>query len=314
MPRITHWSQLAVGLAALGGAIALAAGVLVFARVGALHGPATTLYLATSRANRVIQGTEVWLGGQKVGVVDEVSFRPATVDTTERVLIRMRVLNQYMPYVRRNSDVQLRAGTTLIGAPVVFITIGTRAAQPVRALDTLRGLAQYESQPASVVLSSIGDSVVAIASAMREIRAQLDTTGRAIGAVRRSSTRGVGEVTRALATFERRALRSRGSVALAVNDAGLRREVARLGALTDSLRAAAAAPHGVGRFARDSTLVLRIRETRATVQELQGRLRRYTGVPVQGDSALARELARTRRVLDSLVSDAKRHPFRYLPF
>lgn len=315
MPRVTRWSQLTAGVVTLVAVIAASAAVLVFARVGALHGPTTTIYMATDRASRVIGGTEVWLGGEKVGVVDRVSFRPVGVDTTQRVLITMRILNPYMAYIRRNSTVQIRSGTTLIGAPVVFITVGTPAAPPLDAGDTLFAMSQYEAQPATVGMSAIGDSVLTVIRGAREVRVKLDTTWRVVRGVQQYTVRDIGAVQRALAGFHGRATGSAGTMALALRDtARLRGAVTRLRALADSLRLAASSAHGVGRFARDTTLAGHARHAIATAEALRARLLAHAGAPTGGDSTLLLEVARTRRVLDSLVADVKHHPLRYLPF
>jgi len=314
MPRVTRWSQLTIGLVALAGVIAVAGGVLVFARVGALRGPATMLYMVTDRASRVIKGTDVWLGGQKVGVVDAVTLRGVSTDTADRVLIRMRVLDQFMPYVRRNSSAQIRSGSTLIGAPVVAITVGTRATPQLHAGDTLRALTQYETQPVSADLGVLGDSVIAIVGGTRRIMAQMDTTGSAIRLLRTRSVGEVGAVARAFEAFQDRAVRSGGTVALALADTALRGKVAHVRAVADSLRAAARSAHGVGRFARDTTLLVHARHALATTDSLRARIARYRADPAGGDTALAAQLARTRLELDSLVSDVKHHPLRYLHF
>src|SRR5215207_778262 len=92
MPRPLRWSQLLPGSLALAGLVALAAGVLLFARVGALRGETLRLYALTSQARGVIKGTEVWVAGQKVGLVETVRFRPPTADTAARVVLVLDVL------------------------------------------------------------------------------------------------------------------------------------------------------------------------------------------------------------------------------
>jgi len=313
MPRATHWSQLTLGLVGFAVIAAAVLSVLIFARLGALHGSTTELYMVTNRASGVIKGTDVWLGGQKVGVVTSVSLRPPSSDTTERVAIAMDVLQQYVQYIRHDSDVQIRPGGSLIGSPVVYITVGTRRSAGVHAGDTLRALAQTEKRSGLADIGSLGDSIDAITTGMGQVSRELDTTLGEVSALRTRSAQQVSQVRRALSTFTQRATHSSGTVARVVGDtAELRREVARLSALTDSMHAAATNGTGtIGRFRRDSTLVLRAHRTLGAVDSLRGVVARYTGA-APGDTAMSSALARMHAQLDSLVSDAKHHPFRYI--
>ena len=76
MPRRTRWKELVVGLIALAVVTGVALVVLVFARVGTLHGSTFRLFARTNEARGVIRSSEVWLQGQKVGVVKQVTFMP----------------------------------------------------------------------------------------------------------------------------------------------------------------------------------------------------------------------------------------------
>lgn len=316
MPRAEFWSQLKVGLFAFAAIAAAVAAILFFARIGALHGDTTRLHTVTDRATRVLKGTEVWLAGQKVGLVTDVNLRPPSADTTERVAIDMDILTQYMPYLRKNSDVQIRPGGNLIGAPVVYLTVGTRNSPRIASGDTLRAKAQLESRPGVADIASLGDSVTTIAAEVKQVSADFGATVGEVGTLRVRTESQIDQVRNAVDRFNRRATRSRGTIAMAVHDtATLRAEVARLSAVTDSIRATAASGSGtVGRFRRDSTLVLHARHTLATVDTLRERLTLYTAHPTHGDSTLALELGRMRLQLDSLVQNAKHHPLRYLPF
>lgn len=316
MPRAELWSQLKVGLFAFAAIAAALVAVLVFARIGALHGETTSLHTVTDRATGVLKGTEVWLNGQKIGLVTGVSLRPPSADTTERVAIDMTILTQYMQYLRKDSDIQIRPGGNLIGAPVVYLSVGTRNSPPIASGDTLRARAQLESRPGVADISSLGDSVTAIAAEVKQVSSDFGTTMGEVGALRTRTESQIDQMRGAVDRFSRRATRSRGTIALAVHDtATLRSEVTRLLALTDSIRATAASRSGnVGRFRRDSTLVLHARHTLATVDTLRGRLALYSAYPTRSDSTLALELGRMRLQLDSLVQDAKHHPLRYLPF
>src|SRR5947208_16657717 len=106
MPHKLHWRELTGGIIAVIAIALLTVLILLFARVGALHGKKVTLYVVTDDASGVLAGTEVWLSGEKEGLVKEVKFRPSSVDTLERLLIVTEVLKDALPNVRRDSYAQ----------------------------------------------------------------------------------------------------------------------------------------------------------------------------------------------------------------
>src|SRR6267143_118008 len=127
MPRNLHWSELTGGIIATAVIIGLVVVIFRFARVGALHGKKVTLYVLTDDATGVLSGTEVWLGGKKEGLVKDVTFRPPSPDTLERLVIKAEILEEGLPNVRRDSHARIRPANGMIGATVVYITPGTAA-------------------------------------------------------------------------------------------------------------------------------------------------------------------------------------------
>src|SRR5882762_1100290 len=111
--------------------------ILLFARVGALHGKKVTLYVVSDEAPGVLAGTEVWLAGEKVGLVSDVSFRPPSTDTTQRVLITTDFLEEALPNVRRDSYAHIRPAGNLMGAAVISISAGTVTSPPLHDGDTI---------------------------------------------------------------------------------------------------------------------------------------------------------------------------------
>ena len=108
MASRVHWSDLKIGFAAAAVLLALVVSILLFARVGGLHGETVNLYVTTSDATGVLKGTEVWVAGKKVGLVTAVRFRPVSTDTVQRVLIKADVLKQYLPLIRGDSRADIR--------------------------------------------------------------------------------------------------------------------------------------------------------------------------------------------------------------
>jgi phospholipid/cholesterol/gamma-HCH transport system substrate-binding protein len=315
MPRaITTWSDLKIGIAAFFGIAAIAGGVLAFARIGALHGATTTIYMVSNEASGVLQGTEVWLAGKKIGLVQNVRFMPVTNDSTERILIQMQILSRNMHQIRKNSDVQVRPGTSLIAEPVVAITAGTINFPPVREGDTLRALAQLSRQPASVDIASLGDSLIAEAHTIRGLVADVRAiTSGPIAQIRRRSEIQATQVNRAINRFSMNSTRSSGTVSLASHDTVLRRGIARVAAQTDSIRLLLAnGRRSLGRFRRDSTLLTEARQVLATTEQLRTLLSEPVDPRMRGDSVLARALGRIHVQLDSLIANVRRHPLKYL--
>src|SRR5262245_48491654 len=89
MPRRLRWSQLRFGLVCFAAVVIVGALILTFGRVGSLRGRTFTLFVRTEEARGVIRGTEVWLNGQRVGVVRNVGFQPATSSSKYRVILRL---------------------------------------------------------------------------------------------------------------------------------------------------------------------------------------------------------------------------------
>jgi ABC-type transporter Mla subunit MlaD len=291
------------------------ASVLFFGRIGALHGDTTRLYMVTDMATGVLDGTEVRLAGQKVGLVRSVVLRPPSADTSERILISMDVLDRYVPFIRRNSNVQIQPSGRLIGSPIVYITLGTTTSPVVSKGDTLHARSQAQMRSTIADASSLADSALAIAGSFSQIMSDFDTTLHDVAAIRDASARQAEDVRVAFNSFSDRALASRGTIASFIRDsAALRQQAAHLGAVADSIDAAAASRTGeFGRFRRDSTLVTEARRTMASITELRNGVLRYAGKSPRGE-ALRQQLEIANAKLDSIVSDAKRRPFRYLSF
>src|SRR5678815_363353 len=137
MARALAWRDLKVGTIALVAMVGLALSILFFARVGALHGDTTDIYVVTDDAPGVLAGTEVWLSGQKVGLVKDIHFRSVTTDTLERLAIHLQILSDQMHYIRKDAWADIRPGGNLIGSPVVFISSGTSNVAALNEGDTL---------------------------------------------------------------------------------------------------------------------------------------------------------------------------------
>jgi hypothetical protein len=70
----------------------------------------------------------------------------------------------------------------------------------------------------------------------------------------------------------------------------------------------------VGRFRKDSSLMLHVSSLRAEVDSLRS-LTSGTGISkMRSDTSLKAAMAKARRELDSLMIEIKKHPSRYISF
>lgn len=316
MPSRVHWSDLQIGVIA---AIAIVVGVLsilLFARVGALHGDTQTVYVTTDQATGVLEGTEVWFSGQKIGLVKAVRFRPITTDTLVRIAIETEILADRMQLIRRDSYADIRPGGNFIGSPVVYIGPGTAAFPALRNGDTI---ATRTSGPIAAVgsqLDTLGERLNALSDSSQKLIALLSNTSTSIGSFR---TRGMGEIRRAQAvtsSLAEKARRGGGSLALA-SHGNIRERVQRLVSQKDSITTLLSSGRGnLGRFHRDSTLLPNVARIRAEVDSLRGLLLNPNSevARLRSDTALKSELTKTRAELDSLMKEVKKHPTKFISF
>jgi len=319
MARPTRWRHLIPGLVTLLVVSGAAVAVLLFARIGRLKGETMRLYAPTSQGRGVIKGTEVWISGQKVGVVEEVRFQSANVDTSARVVLVLDVLTGVGAQIRRDSYAQIRIGETLIGAPVVVIAPGSPDAARLSHEDTLRTRPQRDVEGVTSQLAFASQDFPALLTNFRLIVAQLDSARGSAGAILSLDGR-----SRELALFQeraeqltRRVTAGDGTLSLALRGGDLTARARHAAAQADSIRALVASERtALGRFRRDSTLIRNVNEvrnelsiTRALVAEARG-----TAGRAGADSAIVRQLTRLEAELGALIRDAKGRPLRYVAF
>ena len=317
MPRTHRWRSLVPGLIALGATITAALLILLFARVGALHGATVTLYSRTSEARGVMKGTDVWLSGQKIGQVREVRFLPPSVDTNAHVVIEMEVLKSNVKFVRSDSRAQIRSGGTLIGAPVVYLSSTTTAARPVREGDTLVALPQGDPEGIASRVAVASRDFPAILNNVKELRGQLSAARGTTGALLNDDELQLDVVKTRSVQLADRALKGRGTIARVLNGGAPTARAQGALARVDSLRALLASDRtSLGRFKRDSTLMQTTASLRNEVSIALALLNepRGTAGRVLRDSALTTELTGAQRELGRLMEDLRAHPLRYVRF
>jgi MlaD protein len=316
MPRQLHWKELTGGMIAAAAIAALTVAVLVFARVGELHGKKVTLYVVTAEAPGVLAGTEVWLAGEKEGAVQDISFRPANVPASERILIKTEFLKEALPSVRRDSYAQIKSGGTLIGAPVVDISSGTVASPPLRDGDTVHARRPIEASDLSEDVGALGPAFAKLGSETRQLSANITRPVGTIGSYREEGLPDLADVSAGMSSLNARATWGNGTIARAMRG-DLHGRASRAMAAADSIRALISSNKGnIGRFRRDTTLVTNANHVLAEVDTLRSLLSNPVGAiaAAHPDSALTRQLDRTHLLLASLIKDVKDHPMRYIRF
>jgi phospholipid/cholesterol/gamma-HCH transport system substrate-binding protein len=320
MAHRTGWKDLSIGLISAVGVIVAAVLILMFARVGSLHGKTVTVYVTTAAARGVIRGTDVWLDGQKVGLVRNIDFRPPSVPQQERLVLALEVLASAEPHLRLDSKVQIRPGLTLIGDQVVFISTGTAQMRAVTSGDTIHSHPAFDFDAMTSEFTGAARDFPAIIASVKLLTAQLQSAEGTLGAFGvDGGSADMGAVRAKAARLMARLSDSTSALGAAMSTGtDFVRERAQLAmARVDSIRELlGSGHHSLGRFRRDSSLVREVGELQVEMRRLQELAASPTGTigRVRGDSAITRGMHRDLASLDSLFADLKKHPLRYIVF
>jgi hypothetical protein len=319
MARKVHWRDLVIGMIAAAGVIIAAFAILVYGRVGLLHGKKFTLFVLTDAARGVIRGTEVWLDGQKVGVVKDVNFRSSDTPPSERLVLVLSVLESERQRVRGDSRVQVRAGGSIIGDRVVYIASGTTKTGGVANGDTIRAAEQADVEGMTSDAALATHELPAIIENVKLLADQLETAEGTLGAL--GIERGGPETMQLRIKTSRvlaRLSQSHGTLGRAWTEHGdLTGRASQIMARADSIRTLIGSnQHSLGRFRRDSTLAIEIQRVRAELAEVQRLASSPDGTigRLRADSAIIRNVHRGLAEVDSLIADLKKHPLRYIAF
>lgn len=319
MARPTKWSDLRIGLAFIAVVSVLVLGILIFGRLGRIPGETYRVHVVATQANGIIRGSEVWLAGQKIGAVRDIEFLPPATGRDARVLLEVELSARHRDALRADASVEIRPGVSLIGAPVVYLGIGSPGAPVVAAGDTLEAVERVDLEEvadrfgdAAEALPAIMENLDAVATLMRSPDGTLgafvhERGGRDVGAVR-ARMAAIGERVRTgggtvgLALQRREALMARAQQALSRADSV--RQL--LGSSRSSL----------GRFRRDTTLAGHLTDIRNELSIVQALMRSPDGTlgRLAADSAIVASMAVAEDELQRLIADVKERPLRYLAF
>ena len=313
-----RWNDLTVGAIAIVAVVALAMAILLFGSVGSLHGKTFRLFVTTDEARGVIRGTEVWLDGQKVGLVKAVGFQSANSSPDDRIVLALDVLEHVRPQIRRDSRVSVRSGGSIIANQVVYVTTGTARAPDLRNGDTIHAATQTDYESMTSDATAAAHQLPAIIDNVKLIGAQLRSAEGTLGAF---GLDGAAELDRVRTRTDRvmsRLSSSNGTVGMALQQRGaLQARAQEAMAAADSLRTLVGSnQHSLGRFQRDSTLAREIASVRAELARVQRLAAAPSGTVGRfgTDSAIVRGLHRDIASMDSLFADVQKHPLRYIAF
>ena len=313
-PRLA-WRNLVPGIIATAVLIGITVAVLVYGGVGRIPGDKINLHIVTTSARGVMQGTQVWVSGQQVGTVENIAFRAATADSA-RIVIGVRVREDDADQIRRDSEIRVQSGTSLIGPLVVYIIPGTPGSPRVREGDTLFARTQNDVAETAARFGDATKQMGPIMADARIIMAQARDPDGPVGAMKSSGT--AARVSQLRAQVSR--LRSqvmpqdgRGSAARTRVMTSARAAMAQV----DSVRALLASGEtSFGRFRRDSTLGTTVASVRDRLTTLRAQLDSSEGTlgRFQSDSSVANAIADAQREMALLFEDIRKRPLRYIAF
>lgn len=320
MARRLSWSDVRGGAIAVVGLIVLAAAIIKYSRLGALHGDTFELYALVGEARGLLRGSEVWLSGQKIGKVVAIEFRsPSLADTSARLELRMQILERYRAKVHRDAIAQIRPGGSIVGSPVVYLTPGTLAATIIQPGDTVKAAPQSDVETAAGQFAVASKEFPVIISNVKVLAAQMQGTQGTAGAfLNAPSGPGLPGLTATKASMGRLADRLNGGGTVGrFMQGGVTDRAARVMARVDSVRALLASPNtSLGRLRKDSTLFAEVADIRNEITLVRASLTSADGTVGRAmrDSAITDALADAGRQMKLLMADIKKHPLRYLAF
>ncbi len=309
------WRKLTGGLIALIVIIAGAFSIIAFARVGSLRGDTYRAYIMADEANGILKGTQVWLQGQKVGVVTNVGFHSLPSDTLVQTVLEVQVLSEYKQYIRKDSRVEFKPGGTYLGAQVVALRIGSSSAPVLQSGDTLTRVSVIDPEERSNELTEAGQDIPRIVTSLRAIGTDLGKTQTQLGSLGERAS-GLKLVMTHVTQLEKRKDGKKGSLLLLLQNHALAN--AARGAITraDSLLKVMQEPNALKHYKSDPALRAALVSARADLDSVRTRIAREDGAAgrFEKDDALQRDMQAISEQIGRTMADFSKNPMRYSPF
>jgi hypothetical protein len=307
------WRKLTGGIIALVAIIGGAFAIVAFARVGSLRGDTYIAYIVADQASGIFKGTNVWLQGQKVGVVQDVDFLPT--DSSVRTVLKVEVMSPYKEFIRKDSPVEFKPGGTYLGAQVVALRIGSQSAPVLDAGDTLTRVSVIDPEVRANELTEAGEDFPQIVSSLRAIGSDLSKTQSQFGTLGDRSS-GFASVLTHVAELEKRNDGKKGTFSLLLRDHSLADRAKLAITRADSLLKFTREKGTINRFAADSSLRRALASTRAELDSVRLRISREDGAAGRylADDALQQDLQGLSDQIARTLADFAKRPNRYSPF
>ena len=306
------WSKLIGGIVALVLLVGGAFSILAFARVGSLKGNTYVAYILADQANGILKGTDVWLQGQKVGVVKSVGFRSSPTDTLVRTVLQVEVMSPYKSFIKRDSRVEFKPGGSYVGAQVVALRIGSPSAPVLEAGDTLTRVSVIDPDLRQNELTEAGQDFPQIVTSLRAIGSDLTKTQSQFSSLG-DHTSGLALVMKRVSEFD---TRRRGTLSLVLRDRALAERAQLVLTRADSLLEITREPGTLSRFKTDSALRTALARTRGELDSVRVRIAREDGAAGRflSDDALRKDLEALSNQIAKTLADFGKRPERYSPF
>jgi len=300
------------GGAAIGCAIFLFLGIFFLENVRRLFTPHDTLYVMMSSAAGLRPGALVWLAGQPVGEVKEITVRPPGTDSLQRVLVRIKVESRQREHIRHDSEV-IVTSARVIGDAVLNISPGSPTSPVLEENDSLR--LRPTTSPAAAM-----ESALALQAGLERLIAETRTLGSSTHTRLQQTERlrvqlsvTLREFTDFVETMQEGPLNTfsdpefnRVLSSLGRKIGELQKSFQRAGERARKVRADAG-PAFSRLAARADTIQMEISNLQAAVSAGGGGLL----VRTQKDSSIFKGLQRARVQLDSLIAETKSNPLRF---
>lgn len=316
MTRVVRWRNLIPGLVSLAAVLAIVTGIIFYGRIGALRGDTYPVYVFTNEARGILQNSDVWLEGKRIGIVDAIEFRPIATDTAKRIRLTLKILREHQELIRADSYAQIRSGGRLLGEPVVYITMGTDSSPALEAEAVLDSREQADAENIASEIALASRDFPMIAQNARRLIEQARVLAQRLDAV------GTDEPGVAFRVVTRRAQRltsaasDTGTVGLFLADSlALVARLRQIMARTDSLgRRLQETGHTFDRMSSDSSLSRQIADLRNEVSIVRALVTdaRGTAGRLMFDQAIPSQLTRVESELGQLMTDLRKNPARYL--
>ena len=311
------WRSLIPGVIIVLAIATFTVSVLVFARLGRVRGDTYRVRMLTDAARGVIKGTDVWLAGQRVGVVASIEFATPPRDTMSRLVIELEIVDDIHELLREDSHAQIRSGGSLIGAPVVYLTVGTPATRPLEPGDTVRAKPQVDTEGLTSAVAMAGKQIPELIRDVRRVGDELHSATSRLSELQDNGGVSLKVVGSRAAGITRRATRGEGPLPRLMRERTIAERASSAMRSADTIRALLASEENAfGRFRRDSTLLREIAAVRDEMSILRALIAQARGTAgrLANDRAVSNALASAEKEMTRTIEDLKRDPLRYVRF